>query len=142
MQSNIPRKFFCLCPDKDKGVHHFDRDEIAILLTNVEPNQSWETPLQVVQIAETASIDPDGYPAGGISVKNQQYSCADGISKITCDRIELDAQTAPIGPFRWVVIFNKTAGRLMAFQDIGEHLAEPGDNIKIDFSTNGVYSGV
>jgi len=77
--AKLPKKFFCLIADKDKGRHNFENDELAIMLTNIQPDQNWETIDQVPEI--TAG---NGYPKGGIVLQDQIYSCKNGISKVTC----------------------------------------------------------
>jgi hypothetical protein len=141
MIPKFPRKFFCLPVDRDKGLHHFDRDELAVMLTLQTPDQNWQTPDQVPEIAAV-----NGYPKGGMPLKNCRYSALDGMTKVVCDPVVLKCplggrDAGAIGPFRYVVIYNKTAGRLIGFQDRGgpDELA-PGQILVINFGPNGVFS--
>jgi hypothetical protein len=146
----FPTKFYCLSSDLTKGLHHLDKDVLAIMLTNTSPDQKFETPDQIQEVAPTSSHEDGGivfgYPKGGVEISGLIYSSVNGITKVRCESERISAIIAEgeqIGPFRYIVVFNKTAGRLMCFHDLGgEYTAFSGEKILIDQGPDGIYSGV
>jgi hypothetical protein len=144
---NFPTKFYCLVSDKDKGVHHLDRDLLAFMLTNALPDQKFETPDQIREITSTASRIEGGiiigYPKGGIELVGLPYSSVAGITKMRYEHeraLSLQADDSAIGPFRYMVIFNKTAMRLMCWHDHGgERIIPPGRICDLDQGPDGFY---
>lgn len=134
----LPSKFYCLATDRDLGRHNFRNDEIAVMLTNSEPQRTWETPADVPEIPAV-----NGYVAGGFALTKKQFRSVRGVNNLLVSPLVITASGGEIGPFRWLVIYNKTAGRLMSFVDYGgEDEIAPGQALTIDFGLNGVHSSM
>lgn len=148
-------KFRCLPGDILAGQHNFRADELVILLTNAVPLPEWQTINDVPQVAETDIPKPPpdaepgtplpartlGYTAGGNAVRTREYQATHYVAKVTCEPVVFAAGDEPIGPFRFVIIANKTKNRLIAYHDCGgEDVIDPGHHLEVDFSTDGIFS--
>lgn len=131
----LPTKFFCLSMDLGTGIHNFRDHDIAVMLTNIEPQREWEN---AAQVKELDAIN--GYPAGGFILQKTGVR-RDGTTTYWLARpVIVVAKEKAIGPFRWEVLYNKTAGRLISFLDYGgEDDVIPGQALTLDFGIDGFF---
>ena len=123
------------------GVHNLDADTLKILLTNTAP------------VAATTAVKADlteisagnGYSAGGPTAAGTT-SVASGVAKLVVADTTITASGGPIGPFRYVVLYNDTptdpADPVIAYADYGSSITlANGESILIDFDdSNGAFT--
>lgn len=115
--------FNCFPGDLGKGLHNFAIDAIKAALSNIPPSPSGST-----NLADITEIDAgNGYASGGMAVTGLTYiekPASSGIWNLSSDSVEFVAGGGPIGPFRYVVLYNNTSETkpLIGYLDFGSSI--------------------
>lgn len=112
-------------------------DTLKIYLSNTSPNVS--TNLVKSDLAEI--VEQNGYTAP-VSTANVGANSA-GTVTVTGTNVTVTASGGSVGPFRYIVLYNATAGTtpLVAYWDYGSGLTlNDGDSFVVKFN-NGASSG-
>ncbi len=115
-------------------------DALKVYLSNTAPDPALhQVKADLLEIAAG-----NGYPAGGLSLPNQNGTRSGGTFTLSADQIVLTASGGSIGPFRYFVLYNDTptnpADPLIAWWDYGSSITlNDGDSITIRF--NGQQTG-
>lgn len=122
--------FDCFYLDLGKGVHDFSTDQLKIALCDVAPDLAADVGLaDLTEISYTY--------ASSLNVTTTSWSQASGVAKLVCQDLLVDASGGPVGPFRYVVLYNDTsAGKsLIAMWDKGSEVTiSDGTNSNLDFT--------
>lgn len=131
-------KFNCFTNDLLGHVHNFGGDSFKLLLTNAAPNAANSVKGDLTEISAGF-----GYPAGGATV-TASHSTAGGIAIARSPDVVIGAAGGPIGPFRYVVLYNATApgGPLVGWWDFGVSVTLPATRaIAVIFdAVNGMFT--
>jgi hypothetical protein len=116
-------KFYQLTEDLAGGVHKWNvggagPNVLKLMLTNVAPIVTDSVKANLTEIAAG-----NGYVAGGTPMGNVDCQQVSGVAKLVGDDVIFTASGGPIGPFRYVVIYNDTptspADPLIGWWDYG-----------------------
>jgi len=124
-----------------EGKHNLGADTLKVYLSNATPSASADAVK-----ADLAEITPgNGYTAGGNTAAVSSSSQTGGLYKLVLgDPATWTATTGPIGPFRYIVLYNDTSANddLIAWWDFGSTLTVgAGDTFTVDFDpTTGVLT--
>ena len=126
-------KFHSFVAARNNGVHNLGGHALKVLFTNVAPVASHTVRANLTEIAAGG-----GYPAGGLPVVVTASGQTGGVYKLEVEDIVL-TPTAPIGPFRYVVLYNDTptspADPLIGWWDYGQSITPGvGEAFTLDFS--------
>ena len=107
-------KFQCFVGDLGGKVHNLDTDTLKIYLSNAAPSATHTVKTDIAEIA-TGS----GY-AGPIDIAGV-WAQTGGVGTLTATGTVITAAGGSIGPFRYVILYNATAGTLplIAWWDYG-----------------------
>lgn len=144
-------KFNCFVEDLAEKVHNLGSDTIRAMLTNAAPNAAdthVDTAEAVCQLQATSNADEiaagNGYTKKGPALTISSSSQTGGTYKLVLADETITASGA-VGPFRYVVLYNDTAGAeatrpVIGFYDYGSSITlASGETLDIDFDgTNGV----
>lgn len=100
----------------NNGVHDLAADTLKFCLTDTAPD------LANAQFSDLAEIAAgNGYTAGGESVTVTSSSQTGGTYSLALASCVFTASGGPIGPFRYIVLYNDTAANkeLIGFVDYG-----------------------
>lgn len=132
-------KFDIFALDMSNKIHNFGSDQLAILLTNTLPVRTNTVKANITDLA-TGS----GYTAGGTNVTTTSNTQTSGTEKLIVQPVTITAAGGSIGPFQYVVLFNKTtaSGNLIFWYDYGTGLTiTNGNGFTVNFDlTNGVFT--
>lgn len=134
-------KFDALVEALAEGKHNFQTNTLKVYLSNATPDAATDAVK-----ADLAEIAPgNGYTAGGNVATMVTSSQTGGLYKLVLgDPATWTATTGPIGPFRYIVLYNDTAANddLIAWWDFGSPLTVgAGDSFTVDFDpTSGVLT--
>jgi hypothetical protein len=98
-------KFNCFVEDLGRKIHNLNADTLKIMLTNSAPSASNTVDGNITEI--TAA---NGYSAGGATVASNAYTQTSGTGKLTGNAVTYTATTGGIATFRYMVLYNATAG--------------------------------
>lgn len=113
-------------------------DTLKVALSNTAPDAT--TNALLADIAEIAA--GFGYSAGGVTAQNAGTRSG-GTVTLVGTSFTITATGGPIGPFRYVVLYNSTAagGPLIAFWDYGSAITlNDGESFSIRFNASSVGS--
>lgn len=116
--------------------HNLDTDVIKVMLSNTAPNVA--TNQVKADITEIAA--GNGYVAGGTDTQNAT-SRAGAVTSVTGVDVVFTAAGGSIGPFRYAVIYNDTAGSpvkpLIGYWDYGSSISlNDGESFTVDFGAS------
>lgn len=111
-------------------------DTLKVLLSNAAPNAATH---QVKADASEISAG-SGYSAGGEDVQNDG-SESGGTLTVTGVDVTITASGGPIGPFRYVILYNDTpsspADPLIGWWDYGSSITlQDGESLTVDFGAS------
>ncbi len=137
-------KFHEFVEEKNHGGHALNTDQLAYAITNTAPTLATDTVLDTV----TAHPEPpaiDGYTTGGENIVTASSAQTGGAYKLTLTDDQLVAGPGGIGPFRYVLVFNKSstpANKLIGHYDYGSSITlTDGETFDVDFDdVNGVFT--
>jgi hypothetical protein len=141
-------KFNCTVADVTNKVHNLGSDTLKVLLTNTVPNAadtvyddaSTHTLKSTSNAAESTA--GSGYSAGGTAVGSNANSQSGGTDKLTGNAVTFTS-TGTIGPFRYAVLYNASAGTsgnrpLLGWWDYGSSVTlSSGETITVGKDTAG-----
>jgi len=129
------------------GVMNLNSDQLFIMLTNTAPNAA-----DTVYNASAAQVQPvsnapdlstaNGYTAGGTISSGTAYSQSGGTATLSGGNVVFTASGGSIGPFRYVVMYDKTAGTsttrpLIGWWDYGSSITVTnGNTFTVNLSAN------
>jgi hypothetical protein len=129
-------KFEAFSEHLAEGVHNLNADTLKAYLSNTTPSAS----LDAVK-ADLAEISAgNGYTAGGVDIQNATTRTG-GKTSVTAVDQTITATGGPIGPFRWVPIYNDTpvspADPLIQVYDYGSEITlQDGESFTVDFGAS------
>lgn len=129
-------KYQCLVEDLAEKLHNVSTDVLKLILSNTAPDLAADAVL-----ADAAEIVAgNGYTSGGHTVTVTASSQTAGVYKLICDDVTITASGGAIAQFRYAILRNSSANRLMLAWDYGSALTPvAGQFFKWDLSpTNGV----
>ena len=146
-------KFQCFVENLAEKVHNLGSDTLKLLLTNTAPNvgdtvvDTSTTPCTVKSTSNAVEVAAaSGYSKGGPAVTVTASAQSGGTYKLVGDDVVVTAG-ATIGPFRYVVLYNESAGAaatrpVIAFWDYGSSITlGVGETFTVDFDgTNGILT--
>lgn len=105
---------------------------LKVLLSNTAPNvATHQVLLDAVEI--TAG---NGYTAGGVDTAND-VSRSGGTTSVTGVDVVITASVGSIGPFRYVILHDSTANKLLGYWDYGSSVTLlAGESLTVDFGTS------
>ena len=131
------QKFNCFVNDLADKVHDLATDNLYIGLTNTAPVATNTVYGNISEI--TAG---NGYTAGGAQAAQVSSGQTSGLYKLVLGQPTFTASGGNIGPFRYAVLYNKTAAglNLIGWYDYGTALTiTSGNNFQVQTDqTNGV----
>lgn len=117
-------------------VHNLGSDQITVALTNTLPVNTNTQLSNITEVSYTNCSSRDV-----TTVSSEQTA---GTYKLTLQDITLTGVGGPVGPFRYVVLYNNTAtnDELIGWYDYGSSITlATGETLLIDFDgTNGVLT--
>ena len=131
-------KFNVFVEDLAEKQHNLAVDTLKVLLTNTAPAANNAI---TVDIAEVGS--GNGYTAGGVALTVTSSAQTGGVYKLVVSNPSpWTATGGPIGPFRYMVLYNASNNRLIAFYDYGVAVTlNTGEQFQLTFdATNGVMT--
>lgn len=125
-------KYEVFTEDLAKKIHNLDTDTLKALLSNTAPTVSSD-----VDSGDTTEISAGfGYTAGGEDAQNA-VSRSGSTTSVTGVDIVWTASGGSIGPFRYVILYNSTADRLIGYWDYGSSITLlDGQTFTADFGTS------
>lgn len=128
-------KFQQFVEDLGKGVHNLDTGAIKIYLSNTAPNAA--THAVKADLAEITN--QNGY-AAPVDV-SAAYTETTGTGTLAATDQTITASGGPIGPFRYVVLYNDTpaapADPLIGWWDYGSSITlNDGESFTVDFGAS------
>lgn len=117
-------------------VHNLGSDTIKLILTNVAPTAGNATSTDLTEIS-----NGNGYSTGGAAVTITSSLQSSGVYKWIVQDVTVTASGGTIATFRYIVINNSTASKLIGWYDRGSGLSLTDGNSWVgDFDqTNGVF---
>lgn len=134
-------RYNCLTGDLMKKVHNLSTDGFKAMLSNTAPTATHTLPSQVV--GELAA--GNGYLTGGFVLDNPAVT-VDGVDpskwRWFLDDELWTASGGSIGPYRYIIIYNNTATKLVGWFDRGSSVTlADGDSGTMNLdNVNGVFS--
>lgn len=121
-------------------IHNLGSDTLKIMLVNSPAPLNTNT--QKSDLTEISA--GNGYSAGGTALTVTSSAQASGTYKLIANDVVFTASGGSIGPFRYAVLYNDTAGNdeLIGFWDYGTNITlTNGNTFTVDLDgTNGVIS--
>jgi hypothetical protein len=130
--------FNCFKEDLPEKVHNLGSDTLKMMLTNSAPVATNTVPSDIAEISAGF-----GYTAGGLTLTVSSSSQTSGTYRLKLSNpTGWTAAGGSIGPFRYWVIYNDTATKLIGWADYGSSItALNTEQILPTFdATNGLFS--
>lgn len=125
-----------------RGIYDFSTDQIAFALTNSAPSAGAITLGDINQIP-----DSGGYTSAGLDVITSAFDVSDPlVAKLVLTDYKLIASGGAIGPFRYVVIFDRTVTSggspyLVGWADYGLSITlAVNESLTLDFNALGAIT--
>lgn len=117
-------------------VHNFGSDQLKVALTNTAPSATDTQLSDLTEITYTNCSSRD--------ITTSSSSQTSGTYKLVIADLTLSASGGPVGPFRYVVVYNDDAtnDELVCYFDNGSSLTlADGESVVLDFDgTNGLFT--
>jgi hypothetical protein len=111
------QKFYTFVGDVGTKVHNLNSDTLKILLTDTAPNHAdtvVDTTTSTCTVKSTSNAAEiaagNGYSKGGTAVGSNAYSQSSGTATLTGNAVTFTATGGAIAQFRYVVLYNNSAG--------------------------------
>lgn len=145
-------KFNQFVQDLGRAVINLNTDSLRVLLTNTAPNAAdtvVDTTTSTCTVKSTSNAAEiaagNGYTKKGPAPTNSGYSQTSGTGKLVLVDNVITASGGSVGPFRYVVLYDDTAGTtatrpVIGWYDYGSAITlADGETLTVDFDgTNGV----
>jgi hypothetical protein len=130
-------KFNAFVEDLAEKVHNLQSDTLRVMLTNVAPVATNANKADITEIAAG-----NGYVAGGPQTTVSSSAQTAGTYKLVLADTVITATAGPIAQARYAVLYNATAGRLIAWWDYGSSFVlNAGETLTVDFDdATGVFT--
>lgn len=123
------------------GTHQFGTHVFKAAFTNTAPDVANTQLSQITQIATGGGYT--GGAGGGLTLDSVTLTTTGGVARVTIAD-ELFTASGPVGPFRYVVLYNDTATNdpLLGWYDYGASITlNANESLTLDFDgTNGVLT--
>jgi hypothetical protein len=104
-----------------KGGHNLQTAVFKAALTNTAPNAASDTVWNTTVAPPPATAN--GYTAGGNTLSTTGAATAAGVFKLTLADTVFTATAGGIGPFRYEIIYNSSAGnKVVGYYDYGSSI--------------------
>jgi len=135
----VANKFNSFVADVNNKVHNLGADTLKLMLTNTAPVATNTVKANITEIGAG-----NGYSAGGTALVVTSSAQVSGTYRLIANNVIFTASGGTIGPFRYLVLYNDTAGskQLICWYDYGSAVTlNNGDSFTHAFDgTNGVLS--
>jgi len=134
-------KYNSFIDEISKGGHNLTTCVYKLALTNSAPNAATHTTWNATDAPPPAAAN--GYPAGGNTLTGVVGTTTGGIFKLVIADTVFTATAGGIGPFRYVILYNVTAGnKVIGYYDNAASITlADTDTFTTDFdATNGVFT--
>lgn len=113
-------KFNCFVQDVGRGVHNLHTDALKAMLTDAAPVATSAIKTDIAEISAG-----NGYTAGGTALTGQSFTQTAGRGILKASDVVFVAVGGGIGPFRYAVLYNDTAGGkpLIGWWDYGSEIS-------------------
>lgn len=121
--------FDCFFEEEAEKVHNLGSDTLKLMLVQGDGDPDFAPVATMTAVADVDDIasDTNGYSAGGATITVTSSSQTDGTYTLVIENVTFTQSGAnPIGPFRYGVIYNSTATKLIGFYDIGQEVTLAG----------------
>ncbi len=118
--------------------HNLGSDTLKVMLTNTAPTSS-NAAYSDISATEVAS--GGGYTTGGTAASISSSAQTSGTYKLVLGNVTFTGSGGGFGPFRYVVLYNSTAGLLIGYWDYGSSITTvaSGETFTVQFDgTTGV----
>lgn len=115
--------------DVAEKVHNLGSDALKLALTNTTPNQATNGVL-----ADLTEITYTNLSTRSVTTSSSAQTS--GVYKLVCADLVLTASGGPVGPFRYVYLYNDTAAskQLIGYWDYGSSITlADGETFTVDF---------
>lgn len=115
-------------------VHNLGADTLKVMLTNSAPVAGNTVKTDITEISAA-----NGYTAGGTAATISASSQTSGTYKLVLADVTFTASGGSIGPFRYAVLYNDTAGsdELIGWWDYGTNVTiTNGNSFTVDFDAS------
>ena len=123
------------------GEHNLSSDTLkaGIVDATITPTGSDTTPTWTDYSANEVSTG-GGYPAGGVSLGNVDFSEVGGVATLDADNIALPQDPAGFTDGFWLILYNDTNGSDAAFGfiELDGPISEVAGPININFNASGI----
>lgn len=128
-------KYYVFTEDLAEKVHNLGSDTLKVVLSNTAPDL---TDTDLASVGEITA--QNGYAAGGHQASQVSSAQTNGLYKLVVNDVEITASGGSFGPFRYVILINSTANRVIGYYDYGSSISiNNGEKFTTDFDgTNGV----
>ena len=97
----------CFPQDLGQGVHNLNSNQLWVMLTNTAPNVATDAKYSDISAGEVAN--GNGYSTGGAQITGNSWTQTGGVAKLQGTSVVICAASGSVGPYRYVVLYNKTA---------------------------------
>jgi hypothetical protein len=128
-------KFNGFVSDLAAKTHNLGSDTLMVMLSNTAPSASNIAKTDITEIAAG-----NGYTAGGAAATLVSSGQTSGLYKLILNNVTFTASGGSIATFRYAVLYNSTASRLIGWYDYGTTVTvTSGNSFQVQFDgTNGV----
>lgn len=132
---------------KNHGVHNFSSDQLVLAMSNTAPGAESTPPTGAASACVLANVTQVSYT--NCSTRNLTTSSSgqtSGTYRLVLEDITLSASGGPVGPFRYVYVYNDTptspADPLIGYVDYGSSITlADGEALLVDFDgANGLFT--
>lgn len=131
-------KFQIFAADLANKQHNLGADQLKVMLTNTAPAAANTTTANIVELGAG-----NGYAAGGVALTVTSSAQTAGVYALKVSNpTPWTATGGPIGPFRYLVLYNSINNKLIGWYDYGSAVTlADGEQFQINFdATNGVLT--
>lgn len=133
-------KFNCFVANVANGVHNLGTDTLNVMLSNTAPAATNTVNGNIIEISAG-----NGYTAGGTTATITSSTQTSGLYKLLPTGSVTYTATGTVGPFRYAVLYDNTAGTsgnrpLIGWWDYGSSVTlNSGDSFSVELDTsNGI----
>lgn len=133
MPSSIWNKFHPFIEEIAKGNHKFGTDVFSLALTNSAPSPAYATRAQVSEISYAYASDRD------LTLNSANQT--NGLLRVIFADHIISANGGSVGPFRYLVVYNKSNDKLIGWLDYGSNVTVlDGQSLGVDMPVLGAFT--